>query len=127
MSGEIIFATSFDEKHSPSNIFSSNNSDFWSSTGMYPQELVISFPQPKQISELNIVGYNIKSLLIESCENDSAVIFNPQSEIKNIPLNEGSLQEISCKFTSKGNNKIVKINILDGHKLFCTINSINFK
>ena len=44
---EVIFASSYDEKNPPSNIFSSNKKEFFSSTGMLPQELCIQFEKEK--------------------------------------------------------------------------------
>lgn len=124
-SAEVVFSTSFDDKYPPNNALSSNNSMFWSTTGLYPQEVVLSLPQAKSISEVVIVGYNIKKISIESCENDSAVKFNSQSEVSNIP--QQGLQSIQCKFNSKSANKIVKVIIQEGYGNFCTINSINIK
>lgn len=124
---EILFSSSFDEKCPPNNIFSSSNSQFWSSTGLYPQELDISLNAPKTLSEIQIVSYNIKSLMIEICENDSAAIFKVQFEQHNIQQKEKSLQNISCHLTTKSTCKIIKLTILEGYNDFCTIHNINFK
>lgn len=124
MSAEVIFATSFDEKYPPTNILNSSNGMFWASTGLYPQEIVLSLAQARPIKEIAIQCYNIKKLQIESCENDSAVKFVVQSEMSNI-ANRNGLQQVTCKFNSNANNKILKIVILEGHKEFCTINSIS--
>lgn len=124
---EVIFSTSFDEKHHPSNIFSSSKNIFWSSTGIYPQELVIVFPQAKPISEMQIVGFNIKHILIEGCENDSAVKYNKFCEKKDISCNDTNLQDITCSFNSSGPCKILKLIILEGYHEFCTVNCVNFK
>lgn len=127
MSAEVVFASSFDEKYPPNNIFSSNKSMFWSSTGIYPQELIISLPNSKSVSEIEISAFNIKHLLIESCENDSAVKFTTQCEVNNIPATENKLQEIKSRFNSNSSNKIIKIIILEGYNDFCTVNFVNIK
>ena len=49
---EVIFASSYDEKNPPSNIFSSNKKEFFSSTGMFPQELCIQFETEKIVKEV---------------------------------------------------------------------------
>lgn len=124
---EILFSSSFDEKNPPNNIFSSSTSQFWSSTGLYPQELDISLNSVKTLSEIQIIGYNIKSLMIEICENDSAAIFKLQYEQNNIPQKDKSLQTINCQLNSKATSKIIKLTILEGHKDFCTIHNVSFK
>jgi heat shock protein beta-11 len=126
MSIEVIFSTSYDDKYSPHNILNSSNSMFWTSTGLYPQEIVLSLSSGKIISELAIQGVNIKKLSIETCENDSAVKFITQFEIDNISKKTG-LQDIQCKFINKVANKLIKIIIHEGHGFFCCINSINIK
>jgi hypothetical protein len=124
---EVIFSTSFDDKYPPTNVLNSSTGMFWSTTGLFPQEIVLSCSQAKSISEIIVMGYNIKRLSIETCENDSAVKFSVQCDIANIPLNSGGISTIPCKFSSKSVNKIIKVIIQESHGLFCTINSINIK
>ena len=128
MSGEVVFATSFDEKNPPSNIFSDSKAMFWASTGVYPQEIIVVMNQAKPLSEALISGYSIKNISIESCENDSAVKFITQSEKKEVQFKENSIQEISLKFNNTSTvNRIIKIIISDGYGPFCSINKVNFK
>ena len=126
MSAEVIFSTSYDDKYPPNNILDSSNSIFWTSTGLYPQEIVLSMPQSKVINEIIIKGVNIKKVSIETCENDSAVKFTSQCDLSNIQEKK-SIQEIQCKFLNKTSSKIVKIIIYEGYNFFCCINSINIK
>jgi hypothetical protein len=50
---EVKCATSFDERFDPANVMDqSNPSKFWISTGLYPQEIMIAFAQPKSLSEI---------------------------------------------------------------------------
>ena len=126
MSIEVIFSTSYDDKYPPNSILNSSNSMFWTSTGLYPQEIVLNLPSGKVINELSLQGYNIKKLSIETCENDSAVKFITQCEIDNITQKSG-FQDIQCKFLSQVSNKIIKIIIQEGYGFFCCINSINIK
>lgn len=125
---DVIFSTSYDDKYPPSNVLNSNNSMFWTSTGLYPQELVVSLRQPKPLRELEIISNNIKKLSIETCENDTAVKFITQFEKDNISKSEGSLQTTKCAFSDTSYlNKIIKIIIVEGYSKFCSINSIKIK
>ena len=127
MSLDVIFSTSFDEKNPPTNVLSTNKSSFWSTTGVYPQELDLAFSTAKSISEMTIIGYNLKKIIIESCENDSAVKYITQCELSDIPLKENKLQEINCSFSNKSVNKLIKLTVLDGYGDFSIINAISFK
>ena len=77
---EVIFASSYDERNPPSNIFSSNKKEFFSSTGMFPQELCIQFETEKVVRGITITSYGIKRVEIQTCENDSVVNFTKQAE-----------------------------------------------
>jgi hypothetical protein len=124
---EIIFATSFDDKYTPINILSNNNEDFWTTTGLYPQEVFIKLDQPKMLSTMNIVCYNIKKIIVETCENDSAVTYVRQAEQSEIPVKENKLQDFTLNFNAAKQAKIIKITICDGYDEFSCINSVSFK
>ena len=62
---EVIFASSYDDRNSPSNIFTSNKKEFFASTGMFPQEITIQFETIKNISKINLVSYGIKKVKLK--------------------------------------------------------------
>ena len=123
---EIIFASSFDNKFQPQNVFASNK-EIWTTTGLYPQELIIQYDVAKSISSANISSYGIKKIYIESCENDSAVNFVKQSEMIDIPFTEGKVQEFFLNFTSPAKIKVLKVRIDEGYDDFSSIHNITFK
>ena len=50
---EVKCATSFDERFDPANVLDQGNpGKFWITTGLYPQEIIIQFAQPKSLSEI---------------------------------------------------------------------------
>jgi len=124
---EVIFSSSFDDKHPAESILSQDKKHFWSSTGLFPQELFIQIQQPKVLSSLTFSTYAIKKILIESCENESAVNFTKQGEVANIPNKEGKLQEFSVDCTAGKPVKILKICVVEGYEDFCSIHYVGFK
>ena len=90
---EVIFASSYDEKHPPENIFDNNKKTFFSSTGMFPQEICVQFDPFKIVNNVSLTGCGIKKIVIHTCENDSAVNFVKQAEQANVP-NSNGLQSI---------------------------------
>ncbi|CAL1526943.1 unnamed protein product [Lymnaea stagnalis] len=66
----IALATSSDEKHPPENIIDGNAETFWSTTGMFPQEVVIRFQTLMKITNIHICSYNILKVRLEASEND---------------------------------------------------------
>jgi len=124
---EVIFGSSFDDKHGIDCIMNPDKKQFWSSTGLFPQELFIQLQQEKMLSSLSITSYGIKKLLLESCENDSAVNFIKQGEVSDVPNKEGKLQEYTVECKGGKPVKILKICILEGYEDFCSIHYVAFK
>ncbi|XP_052448206.1 intraflagellar transport protein 25 homolog isoform X2 [Carassius gibelio] len=69
---QVVLATSSDENHPPENIVDGKTETFWISTGVFPQELMIRFPDNKSIFNVSIHSYNIKRLRIEKGSSDDA-------------------------------------------------------
>jgi len=124
---EVIFSSSFDDKHGTETILNNDKKAFWSSTGLFPQELFIELQQEKTLTSLTITSYGIKKFLVESCENDSAVNFAKQGEVADIPNKEGKLQEFSVELKAGKPVKILKITVLEGYEDFCCIHYVAFK
>ena len=123
---EVIFASSYDEKNPPSNIFSSNKKEFFSSTGMFPQELCIQFETEKIVKGVSITSYGIKKVEIQTCENDSVVNFAKQAEQGDVPSSSG-LQNISLTLGKSPRVKVLKIVILEGYEDFFTIQQVSIQ
>jgi heat shock protein beta-11 len=123
---EIIFSSSYDDRNPPSNIFTSNKKEFFSSTGMFPQEITIQFKTVKNINKINIISYGIKKIKIEICENDAVVNFKKVSEQNDIS-NSNSLQNISLNLNAGNQIKVLKIIVLEGYEDFFTIHNVSFK
>ena len=119
---EIIFASSYDEKHPPENIFDNNKKTFFSSTGMFPQEICIQFEPFKIVNNVSITGSGIKKIAIHTCENDSAVNFIKQAEQKNVP-NSGGLQSLNLDLKKSPRVKVMKIEVLEGYDDFFSIHT----
>ena len=123
---EIIFSSSYDEKHPPENIFDGAKNKFFSSTGMFPQEICIQFENQKIINSLGISSYGIKKIAIQTCENDSVVNFKKQAEQNEIP-NSNGLQKIKLNLTKSPKVKVLKIEVLEGYEDFFTIHNVDIQ
>lgn len=120
---EVIFASSYDERNPPSNIFSNNNKEFFASTGMFPQELCIQFETERIVKAINISSYGIKRIEIQTCENDSVVSFTKQAEQSEVPMGS-SLQNISLNLTQSPRVKVLKVVIVEGYEDFFTVHKV---
>ena len=123
---EVIFSSSYDDRNPPTNIFTPNKNEFFSSTGMFPQEITIQFNTVKNISKINLVSYGIQKIKIETCENDAVVKFNKQVEQSEVP-GANSMQNINLELVNKPKVKVLKIQVLEGYEDFFTIHNIDIK
>ena len=121
---EIIFSTSYDDRYTPQNVLS-NDSSFWTSTGLFPQEIVVQLQAEKSINLITIESFGVKKISIETCENDSSVNFTKVAE-KEID-NREAFQEVNLQFSSNKVVKIIKVIVLEGYDNFCAIRNISFK
>ena len=70
---EVKCATSFDERFDPKNALDSRHpKSFWITTGLYPQEMLIAFKEPKLINNVNFVTTGAKRIRIEGCKQANA-------------------------------------------------------
>ena len=119
---EVIFTSSYDEKHPPEDIFDPSNKTFFSSTGMFPQEICIQFEPIKVVNRVTLTCYGVKKIAIHSCENDSAH-FTKQSEQQKIP-NSNGLQSIKLELKKNPKVRVLKIEVLEGYEDFFTIHNV---
>ena len=124
---EIIFSSSYDEKNPPENILNPSKDKFFSSTGMFPQEICIQFDSVRTIKSVSIVSYGIKKISIQTCENDSVVNFKTQAEQNEIP-NERGLQKIKLNLVKSPNVKFLKIiEVVEGYEDFFSIHNVDIQ
>ena len=120
---DVIFSSSYDEKHAPINILNANKKQFFSSTGMFPQELCIQFQAEKELRNVTLTSYGIKRIEIQTCENAAAMQFVSQAEQSEIP--GGKMQNISLSLEKRPRVKVLKIIVLEGYEDFFTIHSVS--
>jgi heat shock protein beta-11 len=124
---ETIFSSSYDGKYSPENVLTVSPKEFWVSTGLFPQELSIQLDDESVVNSASLVTYGVKKIMIETCENTSAVNFTKQASMQDVPFKENKLQEFFLNFSSPKTTKIIKITVLEGYDEFCSINYISLK
>lgn len=97
----IALATSYDENYPPENMIDGSLETFWPTTGLFPQEFIISFSTLMSIGNIKISSANVKDLCIEKSTKTEPVDFEPlvDKEYENI---DGQLQrdEIKIPVTS---------------------------
>ncbi|XP_003220364.1 intraflagellar transport protein 25 homolog [Anolis carolinensis] len=88
---EVVLATSSDEKFPPENIIDGRSDTFWATTGMFPQEFIISLNKCVTINKLTIQCYLVQTLRIEKSMSKEPVDFELCIQ-KELQSTEGELQ-----------------------------------
>uniref|UniRef100_A0A8D0HD40 Intraflagellar transport protein 25 homolog n=1 Tax=Sphenodon punctatus TaxID=8508 RepID=A0A8D0HD40_SPHPU len=95
---EVVLATSCDEKYPPENIIDGNSETFWTTTGMFPQEFIISFHKRITINKLTIQCYLVQTLRIEKSLSKAPEGFEHCIE-KELQFTEGAIQTEEFSFS----------------------------
>eukprot|EP00892_Ulva_mutabilis_P009748 jgi/Ulvmu1/7145/UM034_0051.1 len=66
----VAMATCSDERHPPEDAINGNSSDFWVTTGCYPQEIVIQLPHSVKAQLITVETANAKDVTFESSDDD---------------------------------------------------------
>jgi heat shock protein beta-11 len=97
---QIALATSSDEKHPPEHIIDGHTESFWSTTGMFPQEVIIKFQAMMRINCVHICSLNIKKLKLEISETEDGSNYNSLAE-RELEETDSQLQQEEIQFGEK--------------------------
>jgi heat shock protein beta-11 len=119
---DVHYATSADPEHPPSNITDFDESSFWVSTGMYPQEVALKFKVPSQITRITYVTGKAKTITIYSAKNAELTEWNEiyQHSLPALPIKQLELLQLNLHDTSHG----IKIFIGQGWGPFIAVYNI---
>ncbi|XP_076853752.1 intraflagellar transport protein 25 homolog isoform X1 [Brachyhypopomus gauderio] len=122
---QVVLATSSDENHPPENIIDGITETFWLSTGMFPQEFIIRFPDNMKISLISMHSFNIKRLRIEKSTLEEADKFEVIAE-KEFEHTESSLQtnDISVDGSHATHLRFL---ILSGYDHFVSVHKVGLQ
>ncbi|CAH1243851.1 intraflagellar transport protein 25 homolog [Branchiostoma lanceolatum] len=120
---QVVLATSSDENFPPENIIDGSGSTFWLTTGLFPQEFIISFTNLMNINNIRLLTTNVEGLTIERSVQNEPVNFEPLTE-KVLEFVEGELQseDIQVDATTAHHLRFV---IKSGFDHFISIHRVN--
>jgi len=88
----VVAATCYDERHPPESVIDGDDSTFWVTTGLYPQEIVVALPKLTDVTRLTTVSMNVRKLVIEKCETDRPYTFEKALEAELTNMGSRGLQ-----------------------------------
>ena len=79
---EVHATSSLDVDHQPDNIIDGDQTTFWSSTGMFPQEFVLKLGSSASIVKIKTSTTNVRHFVVESCDGPSPVTWVPVCDLE---------------------------------------------
>ncbi|KAJ1515031.1 Heat shock protein beta-11 [Coelomomyces lativittatus] len=123
---EVIFASSQDPRFPANDILKSDPKLFWTSTGLYPQEIILQVPTelPTPPTSLQIKCFQAKTIQV-LC-SDSGDHFELVYKLENLPNSTAPSSFIIPLSDLPSKLSHFKISITEGHDHFMTIHSLKF-
>ena len=119
-------STSYDPEYPPENVLSSNNKEFWISTGLFPQELVFQLNQASNIRTVRIVSSNVRQVHVETCDGSHIGNFTKAGETE-FGNNGGDIQKESMDLNVQKPVNFVRIIFLSGWDEFISVHSVKIE
>ena len=119
----VLYSTSLDQDHPPSNSIDENDSTFWTSTGLFPQEIAYSFKQPCQIMRISVIAAKIKNMKVFEATNEECTEWSEIDEFsfQSVPIKQLDTHQVNLQRTSYG----IKLVINQGWGPFCALYSFS--
>ncbi|XP_053549967.1 intraflagellar transport protein 25 homolog [Bombina bombina] len=119
----VTLATSGDSRHPADCIVDGDPETFWVTTGMFPQEFIISLSSPQRINSITLQSFLVQSLRIEKSISKEPVDFECFVE-KDLEPAEGHLQ--NEEFPLNGMQVAhLRFVILSGYDHFVAVRSVS--
>eukprot|EP01063_Lacrimia_lanifica_P039922 TRINITY_DN8903_c0_g2_i1.p3 TRINITY_DN8903_c0_g2~~TRINITY_DN8903_c0_g2_i1.p3 ORF type:complete len:164 (+),score=78.13 TRINITY_DN8903_c0_g2_i1:63-554(+) len=131
LKAEVLMTTSNDNRQPGSHMVDGDTSSFWSTTGMYPQEVLIGFKDATvTLTKLKTWSHGVRKLVVQaSCEtqpiNFKAVL---ELELAEKPVSTPLQQEtFQVNSTVGASIRFLKLIIQSGWEDFATIHNLVFE
>ena len=97
----------------------------WITTGMYPQELTITFQQARVIKEVKFLTSGVKKVVIQGCQTVNGNNFTVIGESKELQGSRGQIQpQESVQIAKPSSFIMIKFIITDGWDDFASVHNI---
>eukprot|EP00035_Acanthoeca_spectabilis_P017786 m.375140 g.375140 ORF g.375140 m.375140 type:complete len:145 (-) comp16698_c0_seq3:3806-4240(-) len=101
---QVSHTTSWDPNHAPETVIDGSDVTFWTTTGLFPQELIITFDSVVQVEAIESRTFNVKNMKILRSVSMFPTEFNEICS-SDIPENENGQQQ---RFSHKVNATAVR-------------------
>ncbi|XP_048759158.1 intraflagellar transport protein 25 homolog [Ostrea edulis] len=120
---QVVLATSSDGNYPPENIIDGDQETFWASTGLFPQEFIITFPSMMSIQRIEIACYNVKNIAFQTSKETDPTNFEDLME-KELDSTDNSLQQEEFPANNKRATHM-RVTIESGYDHFVSVHRLS--
>ncbi|PIK36239.1 putative intraflagellar transport protein [Apostichopus japonicus] len=120
---QILLATSSDSGNPPENMIDGRLDTFWASTGLYPQEFILSFTTLVNLKTIKVNSFQVKGLKIERSVQQEPTDFETLKDAELSP-SDASLQTEEYKVDSS-TAKHLRFIITSGYDHFFSVHRLS--
>eukprot|EP00731_Ephydatia_muelleri_P019120 Em0011g1160a len=120
----ISFASSNDNRHPPDCILDRNPDTFWITTGLFPQEFIVTFARKIVAKDISIKSTGVRRLQIEASNEDDHLGNFKLVVTKDLNANEGLLQCETFKLDNVLTVKHLKFVISQAYSHFVSVHDV---
>lgn len=117
---QITTATSSDSRFPASNIIDGNDSTFWLTTGMYPQEFLLDMKEKKKLSQVKLVTRYARKISVYSCDREHPTQFDLLFD-EDVSKSEGTVMHTSTHNATGAKARYIKVVIESGYHPFAAV------
>lgn len=113
----------WDPLHPPHHAVNSNPHTFWSSTGLFPSELVVTFGEHSTVRTIEITSVGIRRLEVMKSEGLGGVNTSTweQMALEDVDDADGGIQRLAPNIPFGERASAIKLRIVSGHTPFVSI------
>ncbi|KAL3868808.1 hypothetical protein ACJMK2_041567 [Sinanodonta woodiana] len=121
---QIVLATSCDDRYPPENIIDGSDETFWPTTGLFPQEFVLTFSSMMDVKRINLTCYNVKRIIFEKSQAPEPLKFESLTE-RVLEKTDRTLQRE--EFSVPGGTQMLHLRVLieSGHDHFVSVHKLS--
>lgn len=119
----VILSTCCDEENPPENIIDGSSQTFWMSTGLYPQEFVISFAGLMNVNSVAIECNSVRNLRVERSIQNEPQDFEVigEKELENL---EGHIQSEEFPISNNTTAQHLRFSIDSAYDHFISVHKV---
>lgn len=120
---QVVLATSSDGNHPPENIIDGDQETFWASTGLFPQEFIVTFSSMMSIQRIEIACFNVKKLSLQTSKENEPLNFEDLLD-KELDATDNTLQQEEFPLNNKRANHL-RVIIESGYDHFVSVHRLS--